>query len=432
MNQFTKERPGMRGVEDTDAEVIVFRSRFGDQTPLDELVRLGAQEMLTAALEHEVQSFLEGCGDRRDEKGNRLVVRNGYLPSRKIVTGAGPLEVQQPRVRDKSPEKGERVRFHSSILPPYLRRSQALDELIPWLYLKGISSGDFQEALEALVGENAKGLSANVVVRLKEQWSREYEEWVRRDLSGKQYVYVWADGISANVRLEDEGNQRQCMLVLMGATPEGRKELIAVVEGYRESKQSWYELLVDLKQRGLSLAPKLAVGDGGLGFWAALAEVFPETRQQRCWMHKTGNVLNKLPKSVQAKAKADLHEIWMAETKPQAEKAFDTFLAKYGPKYPGACECLSKDREVLLTFYDFPAEHWKHLRTTNPIESAFATIRLRHTRTKGSGTRRTSLAMIFKLAQAAEKRWRRLDGHHQIVLLLEGKKFVNGTLPDAA
>jgi putative transposase len=388
--------------------------------------------MLQSAIEAEVNDFLAQHADRRDTKGCRQVVRNGYLPPREVLTGAGRLEVEQLRVRDNSSQKEDRVRFRSSILPLYLRRSKAIDELIPWLYLKGISTGDFTEALQALVGEDAPALSPNVIVRLTSQWSQEYEAWNRRDLSNKQYVYVWADGIHVNVRLENEANKRQCLLVLMGATPAGHKELIAVVDGYRESEQSWYELLIDLKNRGLVLAPKLAIGDGALGFWAALRKVFGETREQRCWLHKTGNVLNQLPKSVQPRAKDDLHEIWMAESREHAIKAFDNFLEKYQAKYPAACACLEKDRDVLLTFYDFPAEHWKHLRTTNPIESTFATIRLRHRRTKGSGTRRASLAMMFKLAQAAQKRWRRLSGHQHIVHLLEGKTFVDGIMQHAA
>jgi len=415
-----------------DAEVLEFRSQFGQTSPLDELVRHGAQQMLQTAIEAEVDEFLAAHAERRDARGNRLVVRNGYQPAREILTGAGRLAVAQPRVRDNSREQENRVRFSSKVLPPYLRRSQSIDELIPWLYLKGISTGDFAEALQALVGENAPALSPNVVVRLTGQWSQEYDEWSRRDLSEKQYVYVWADGIHVNVRLENEANQRQCLLVLMGATADGLKELIAVVDGYRESEQSWYELLLDLKQRGLALAPKLAIGDGALGFWAALRKVFGETREQRCWLHKTGNVLNHLPQSVQPRAKALLHEIWMAETRADAVKAFNAFLEKYRAKYPAACECLQKDRDVLLTFYDFPAEHWKHLRTTNPIESTFATIRLRHRRTKGSGSRRASLAMMFKLAQTAQKSWRRLNGHAHIVHLLEGKTFIDGIMQDAA
>jgi transposase-like protein len=415
-----------------DPEVLEFRSQFGQTSPLDELVRHGAQQMLQSAIETEVDDFLVQHAERRDGRGNRLVVRNGYLPSRELLTGAGRLTVGQPRVRDNSSKKKDRVQFSSKILPPYLRRSKAIDELIPWLYLKGISTGDFTEALQALVGEDAPALSPNVVVRLTQEWSQEYEAWSRRDLSEKQYVYVWADGIHVNVRLENEANQRQCLLVLMGATADGQKELIAVVDGYRESEQSWYELLIDLKNRSLSLAPKLAVGDGALGFWVALRKVFGETREQRCWLHKTANVLNKMPKSVQPRAKADIHEIWMAETRENATKAFDAFLEKYQAKYPAACECLEKDRDVLLAFYDFPAEHWKHLRTTNPIESTFATIRLRHRRTKGSGSRRASLAMMFKLAHAAQKRWRRLNGHQHIVHLLEGKTFIDGVMQDAA
>ena len=414
------------------AEVLEFLPQFEGKSPLDEIIRTGAQQMLQTAIEAEVNDFLLRHSDRRDEHGNRLVVRNGRLPSRELLTGAGRLEVSQPRVRDNSSEKENRATFTASILPPYLRRSKTIDDLIPWLYLKGISTGDFPEALQSLLGIDVKGLGPNVVVRLKETWGGEYDEWSRRDLSSKNYVYLWADGIHSNVRLEDEAQKRQCMLVLMGATADGRKELIAVVDGFRESKQSWYELLVDLKGRGLAEAPKVAVGDGALGFWAALREVFGESCEQRCWFHKTGNVLNKMPKSVQPKAKADIHEIWMAATREDATKAFDTFLEKYGPKYPKACDCLKKDRDVLLTFYDFPAEHWKHLRTTNPIESTFATIRLRHRRTKGCGTRRASLTMMFKLGLSAQRKWRRLNGHEKIISLMEGKKFVNGELQDAA
>jgi putative transposase len=419
-------------IEPVDPEVVEFREAFESKSALDEIVREGARKMLQTAIEVEVDDFLAQHTDRRDECGKRLVVRNGSLPSRELLTGAGSLEVKQPRVRDKSPRAEDRVRFSPSVLPPYLRRSQSVDELIPWLYLKGISTGDFSEALAGLLGQDAPNLSANVIVRLKDKWSQEYEDFCRRDLSQKNYVYFWADGIHVNVRLEDDANRRQCLLVLMGATSEGKKELIAVVDGYRESEQSWTELLLDLKQRGLAQAPLLAVGDGALGFWAALRKVFGETREQRCWVHKTANVLNNMPKSVQPKAKADLHEIWQAETRDVANQALARFLEKYQAKYDAACECLSKDRDVLLTFYDFPAEHWKHLRTTNPIESTFSTIRLRHRRTKGSGTRRTSLAMMFKLARMAEKRWRRLNGHQHIIHLLQGKLFIDGLLQDAA
>ncbi len=415
-----------------DAEVLSFRQQFEGKSPLDELVREGARRMLQAAMDAEVESFLDRYRDRRDDQGRRLVVKNGSLPSREILTGAGPIEVRQRRVRDNSPDPEDRVSFSSSLLPAYLRRTDTIEELIPWLYLKGISTSDFGEALQALVGERAKGLSPNVIVRLKEQWADEYDGWNRRDLTGKEYVYVWADGIYAKVRLEDDANQKQCFLVLMGATADGTKELIAVVDGYRESQQSWAELLLDLKQRGLTLAPKLAIGDGALGFWAALRQVYSDTAEQRCWVHKTANVLNKMPKSVQPKAKADLHEIWQAETKADAEKAFDHFVAKYRAKYEAACMCLTKDREVLLAFYDFPAEHWGHLRTTNPIESTFATIRLRHRKTKGNGTRRASLAMMFKLAQSASKKWRRLNSPEKMILVLEGRSFKDGILQEAA
>ena len=418
--------------EQVDLEVADFRKHFEGRGLLDQVIRQGAQRMLQQAIEAEVQEFLQEQNGRRDEDGKRLVVRNGHQPARKIVTGAGALEVQTPRVRDNSPLKSERVQFSSTLLPPYLRRSKTIEEFIPWLYLKGISSGDFSEALQTLLGEQAKGLSANVVVRLKEQWLAEYQEWSRRDLTGKQYVYLWVDGIHVNVRLEDTENKPQCLLVVIGATADGHKELLAVMDGYRESTQSWAELLVDLRQRGMTWAPKLATGDGAMGFWAALRSVYPETREQRCWVHKTANVLNNMPKSVQPRAKADLHEIWMAETREQAYKAFDTFLAKYQAKYEGACQCLRKDREELLTFYDFPAEHWIHLRTTNPIESTFATIRLRHRRTKGNGTRKASLAMMFKLAQAAQKKWQRLHDHERLPLLLQGRVFVDGMLQDAA
>ena len=422
----------VRPEEQVAVEVATFREQFEGANLLDQVVRRGAQQILQQAIETEVEEFLQQHQGRRDGNGNRVVVRNGHQAARKIVTGAGALEVRQPRVRDKSPAKSERVQFSSAILPPYLRRSKTIEEFIPWLYLKGISTGDFSEALQTLLGEQVKGLSPNVIVRLKEQWTAEYEEWSRRDLTGQQYVYIWADGIHVNVRLEDTENKQQCLLVVMGATAEGHKELLAVQDGYRESTQSWTELLVDLQRRGLTLAPKLATGDGALGFWAALRTVYPETREQRCWVHKTANVLNKMPKSVQPRAKADLHEIWMAETREQAHQAFDTFLAKYQAKYAEACECLRKDREELLTFYDFPAEHWTHLRTTNPIESTFATIRLRHRRTKGNGTRKTSLAMMFKLAQAAQKKWQRLHGSERLTLVLQGRIFVDGELKDAA
>lgn len=361
------------------------------------------------------------------------MVRNGYLPARSIQTGIEPLEVQQPRVNDKRVgENGQRIRFSSKILPPYLRRTKIIDELIPWLYLKGISTGDFTEALQALLGPQAKGLSPANIVRLKQAWQQEWSAWSRRSLADKHYVYLWADGVYFNIPLEDAGNNRQCILVLMGAAENGCKELIAIVDGYRESAQSWRELLLDVKHWGLSIDPKLATGDGALGFWAALQEVYPTTREQRCWIHKTANVLNKMPKSIQPKAKAMLHDIWMAQTRQQAEKAFDLFITTFEPKYHKAVECLQKDRDVLLTFYDFPAEHWVHLRTTNPIESTFAAVRLRTARTKGCGSRTACLTMVFKLAQCAERHWHWLNRKDLIAEVIQGIKFVDGIKEIAA
>lgn len=433
MSHVTIKTDSMPAASDVaDPEALAFRLQFEGRSSLDEIVRQGAQQMLQTAIENEVDEFLMQHVDRCDSEGRRQVVRNGYLPNREITTGAGRLEVVQPRVRDRSPDVESRVQFTPSILPPYLRRSKSIEELLPWLYLKGISTGDFSEALQSLLGPDCPGLSANVIVRLKKIWSDEYEAWCRRDLTGKRYVYIWADGIHVNVRLADTENKRQCILVVMGATAEGRKELIAVADGYRESEQSWHEVLTDLKSRGLTTDPEIAVGDGALGFWAALRKAHPKTREQRCWVHKTANVLNKMPESLQPKAKDDLHQIWMSDTRENAGKAFDTFMKKYEAKYPKACVCLSKDRDVLLAFYDFPAEHWQPLRTTNPIESMFATIRLRHRKTKGSGSRKTSLAMMFKLALSAQKRWRRLNGYEQISYLIEGRTFKDGVLQDAA
>jgi transposase-like protein len=400
------------------------------QDVLTGLLREGAQRLLAQAVEAEVAGYIEAHGDLRDAQGHRLVVRNGRKDERELQTGVGPVKVRQPRVDDRRiDEHGERMRFTSSILPPYLRRTKSIEELIPWLYLKGISTGDFSEALAALLGQNAPGLSASTVVRLKEVWQRDYAAWSKRSLANKRYVYVWVDGIHFNVRLE-EG--RQCILIVMGATPEGKKELVAVADGYRESEQSWRELLLDLKARGLTEAPKLAIGDGALGFWAALRKVFGETREQRCWVHKTANVLNNLPKGKQGKAKGMLHDIWMAETKAEAERAFEKFIETFQAKYPKAAECLTKDREVLLTFYDFPAEHWMHLRTTNPIESTFATVRLRTRRTKGCGSRIATLTMVFRLTQCAEKHWRALNGSLLLEDLIRGVQFVDGLRKDAA
>ncbi len=392
---------------------------------LTEVLRTGAQRMLTAALEAEVEAYLAEHFEARDDSGHRLVVRNGRCAERAIQTGLGDIEIRQPRVNDRRVgQDGTRFRFTSKILPPYLRRTKSIEELIPWLYLKGISTGDFSEALGALLGKDAPGLSASTVVRLKQSWEVDFKEWNQRDLTGKRYVYVWADGIHFNIRLEEH---RQCILVVMGATADGKKELLAVQDGYRESEQSWKELLLNLKARGLTTDPELAVGDGALGFWKALTKVWPGTRTQRCWCHKTANILNYLPKAEQPRAKDALHQIWMAATRDGASRSFDLFVETYEAKYPKASACLVKDRGELLAFYDSPAEHWKHLRTTNPIESTFATVRLRTKRTKGSGSRIACLTMVFKLAQAAERKWRRLNGHQLLGDVIRGIQFKDGT-----
>ena len=384
--------------------------------------------MLKCALEAEVKDFLARFDAIRDSSGKRLVTRNGYKRERTIQTGIGDIPVKAPRVADRRKNEA-RIRFSSSILPPYLRRNKSIEELFPWLYLKGVSTGDFSEALAALLGKDAPGLSASTISRLKDAWSEELKEWHQRSLRGKEYVYLWVDGIHFGARMEDAS---QCMLVVIGATKHGVKELLTIVDGYRESEQSWLEALNDLKRRGLTKAPRVAVGDGALGFWKALPQVYGDTRWQRCWMHKTGNVLDKLPKSIQARAKDNLHQIWMAETKEMAEKAFDHFIQSYEAKYPKAAECLAKDREVLLTFYDFPAEHWLHLRTTNPIESTFATVRLRTAKTRGMLTRDTMLTMVLKLSMSAQKRWRLLNRPERLGELIQGIKFVNGIKQEEA
>jgi putative transposase len=391
--------------------------------PLTEVLRAGARALLVHAVEAEIAGFLGGHADKRTDDGHRRLVRHGHLPEREIMTGIGPVAVRCPRVRDRAADGGERIRFSSAILPPYVRRSKSLEVLIPILYLKGISTGSFEEALAALLGKDAGGLSASTIARLKEAWWDEHAGWLDRDLSAKQYVYFWVDGIYVQARLEDDA---QCLLVIIGATAEGKKELVGLADGIRESAQSWKELLLDLKRRGLAIAPQLAVADGALGFWKAIDEVWPRTRAQRCWVHKTANVLNKLPKSLHAKAKPALQDIWTAETRMDAEAAFDGFIESYGIKYEKAVECLSKDREPLLAFYDFPAEHWKHLRTTNPIESTFATVRHRTVRSRGCLSNKTALAMIYKLAQAAEKSWNRLRGHNQLPKVILGVKFNDG------
>jgi len=398
---------------------------------LDEILRNGAREMLGRAIEDEVAVFVGARSHLVDESGRRLVVRNGHLPERSIQTPMGEIPIKQPRVRDRR-DTDEREGFQSSILPPYLRKTKSLEDLLPWLYLKGISTGDFGEALQALLGPDAAGLSASTITRLKGGWEQEYKDWSKRSLKSKRYVYLWADGVYFNVRLEDPGNSRQCILVLMGATADGKKELIAVADGYRESEQSWYELLQDVKQRGLTMAPELATGDGALGFWKALRKAYPATRNQRCWVHKTANVLNKMPKSVQAKAKSMLHDIWMASTRKDAGEAFDLFLETFSGKYPAATACLDKDRDALLAFYDFPAEHWIHLRTSNPIESTFASVRLRTAKTKGCGSRVACLSMVFKLALSAQKRWRALNGAKLLADVITGVVFEDGVKTIAA
>lgn len=377
--------------------------------PLHELLRQGARDLIAKAVEAELATFLAQYADQRLDDGRQAVVRNGYLPERTVQTGVGDVSVQVPKVRDRS---GGGARFNSSLLPPYLKRARSIEELIPWLYLKGISTGDYQEALAALLGDQAKGLSANTVSRLKKQWEDEHTEWRKRDLADRHYVYWWADGVYSNVRMGD----RLCLLVIIGVTEQGRKELVAVEDGFRESAASWETLLTGLRERGLAQAPKLAVGDGAMGFWAALSKIYPETDHQRCWVHKTANVLNKLPKSVQPKVKADLHDIWMAETRDEARRAFDRTVKRFEAKYPKAMGCLAKDRDELLAFYDYPAEHWVHIRTTNPIESTFATVRLRTKRSRNCGSRATTLAMVFKLLQSAQKRWRRIK-HFQLSLI---------------
>jgi transposase-like protein len=407
----------------TESNVFELAQPGSFADPLTEVLRQGARTLLARAVEAEVAAFLSRHAHLETEDGRRRLVRHGHLPERAIVTGIGPVPVRAPRLRDRVGAGEERIRFASAILPRYARRSKSLEVLIPLLYLKGISTGDFAEALAALLGKEAGGLSAATIARLKEVWTDEHARWQNRDLSTKRYVYFWVDGIHVQARLEDDA---QCLLVIVGATPEGKKELVGLADGLRESAQSWKELLLDLRRRGLAIGPQLAIADGALGFWKALEEVWPKTRAQRCWVHKTANVLNKLPKSLHAKAKRALHEIWMAETRRDAAAAFDRFIETYGVKYDKAVDCLSKDREALLAFYDFPAEHWKHLRTSNPIESTFATVRHRTIRSKGCLSNKTALAMIFKLAQAAEKSWRRLDGHNQLPKLILGVKFNDG------
>ncbi len=392
---------------------------------LEDLLRAGARKMLQAALEFEVETYIESFKDEKDVGGRREVVRNGSHKPRELLTGVGKIPIRQPRVLDR--RFGQQ--FTSAILPKYMRRAPSIDALIPALYLKGVSTSSFPEALSAILGENAPGLSPGNIVRLKQIWDEEYQGWKHRDLSEKHYVYIWADGIYFNVRLEPD---RPCMLVIIGATKDGRKELLAIEDGHRESKLSWQGVLRDLKKRGLKEAPALAIGDGSLGFWAALEEEFSITRHQRCWVHKTANVLDNLPKSVQAQAKTRIHEMYLSPTKEDALKAYDDFIALYQAKYPKACECLEKDKDVLFTFYDFPAAHWRHIRTTNPIESTFGTVRHRTRQTKGCGSRNATLMMVYKLASEAEKNWQRLHSHKLVELVVQGVEFEDGEIKKAA
>ncbi|EIF28462.1 transposase [Burkholderia sp. Ch1-1] len=388
---------------------------------LDELVRHGARQVIQQAIEAELSELMERFANVKTLQGQRAVVRNGYLPEREVLTAAGPIAVKVPKVRDRS---GSGVKFNSTIVPPYVRKSPRVSAALPWLYLKGISTGDMGEALSVLLGDDAKGLSANVVSRLKAQWADEHVAWSRRDMSGSHYVYWWVDGIHTGLR--SENSDGQCLLVVIGVKPDGSKERVAIGDGYREQKHRGWSCFSTLKSRGLKAGPRLAVGDGAMGFWAALEEVFPATRGQRCWFHKMGNVLNALPKSQQARAKADMQSIWMAATRAEAHAAFDRFVSIYAAKYPKATETLKKDRDSLLAFYEFPAEHWQHLRTTNAIESTFATVRHRTTRTRNCVSRPTFLGLAFKLIEEAEKTWRRINGPEKIKLLLEGVAFKDG------
>jgi transposase-like protein len=393
--------------------------------PLTEIARDGARQMLAAALRAEATSFVAQFSEERLPDGRQRVVRHGAGPERMIQTGIGPIPVQRQKVRDRATDAPDeqKIRFTSNILPKWARRSRSLDALLPVLYLRGISTGDFQEAFSAILGTDAPNLSPSVISRLTGEWQKEYDRWQRRDLSARRYVYIWADGIYLQARMEP---QAECILVILGATPEGRKELVGFQVGLRESAQSWRELLVDIKARGLSVPPEIAVGDGAMGFWKALDEVFPGPRHQRCWVHKTANVLNRFTKSMQPAVKTDLREICQAETRAAAETAMDTFAEKYGAKYEKAASCLTRDRDALLAFYDFPAEHWDHLRTSNPIESVFATVRHRTVRTRGALSQKTAKLMVFKLVQAAAKTWRRLKGAKQLPMIIEGVTFTDG------
>jgi len=407
-----------------NSSVVRFRQPDAIDDPLTGILRSGARRLLTQAVEMEAEAFLATMKDLKLPDGRGRVVRHGHGPERTIQTGIGPVEVSAVKIRDRGAAlDGDRIRFSSAILPKWARRSKSLDALLPVLYLRGVSTGDFQEALAALLGKDAPNLSPAVITRLTAEWQSDYDAWQKRDLSARRYVYVWADGVYLQARMEDAA---ECMLVLIGATPEGKKELVGFQTGVRESAQNWRELLIDIKQRGLEIAPDLAIGDGALGFWKAIEEAFPSTKHQRCWVHKTANVLNKVALSVQANMKTDLREIYGAPTRAAAAAAIDVFADKYGTKYDRAVACLTKDREPLLAFFDFPAEHWDHLRTSNPIESVFATVRHRTVRTKGALSAKTAKLMVFKLVTAAAKTWRRLKGENQLPKVVKGVKFQNG------
>jgi putative transposase len=404
--------------------IVPLRQPDAIDDPLTAILRSGARRLLAQAIEAEAEAFLATMKTQHLPDGRERVVRHGHGPERLVQTGIGLVAVQRVKLRDRTPAASdERIRFTSAILPRWARRSRSLDALLPILYLRGVSMGDFQEALAALLGKEAPNLSPSVIARLRGEWEADHARWQRRDLSARRYVYIWADGVYLQARMEP---QAECMLVLIGATPEGKKELLGFQVGMRESAQSWRELLVDLKARGLIIAPELATGDGALGFWKALEQVSPKTRHQRCTVHKTANVLDKLPKSVQPAAKADLREIWSAPDRATAETAVATFAAKYGAKYDKAVTCLTKDRDALLTFYDFPAEHWDHLRTSNPIASVFATVRHRTVRTKGALSQDTARLMVFKLVMAAARTWRRLKGENQLPKVIQGVTFRDG------
>lgn len=408
----------------TDSTVLPFEHPEHLDDPLTSILRDGARRLLAQAVEAEAEAFLALMRAVRLPDGRARVVRHGHGPERTIQTGIGPVPLQRAKLRDRGVDgAGERISFTSAILPKWARRTKSLEALLPVLYLRGLSTGDFQDALAALLGKAAANLSPSVIGRLKEDWAADYDRWRRRDLSARRYVYIWADGVYLQARMEDAA---ACMLVVIGATPEGRKELVGFQVGVRESAQSWRELLVDLKARGLAAAPEVAVGDGALGFWKAIDEVFPATRHQRCWVHKIANILNKVPKSVQPGMKDALREVRDAPDRATAETAIETFAETYAIKYAKAVDCLTKDRETLLTFFDFPAEHWDHLRTSNPIESVFATVRHRTVRTKGALSQKTARIMVFKLIIAASKSWRRLKGQNRLPMLIEGVKFADG------